>query len=169
MNARLGRWMHGLTARRGIALAIGPGLLTVALDAAIAHFAEKTMRSPMQLVPVLFGPAALVVLLGAAVPRLPFIAFRRVVRAVGVAGVLVGLAGTGFHLLALWRLLEGAPITRDALIAALAVAPPVFAPGAFAGIGVIVWLLGSPRLTLGFDVGRRPPRIDGPVAAGQAS
>lgn len=169
MNARLGRWMRGLTARRGIALAIGPGLLTVALDAAIAHFADKSMRHPAQLVPVLFGPVAMVALLGAAIPRVSFRTFRRAVRAVGALGVGVGLTGTGFHLLALWKLLEGAPVTREALLAALAVAPPVFAPGAFAGVGVIVWLLGSPRLTLGFDVTPRQSRVEGPVTMSQAA
>jgi hypothetical protein len=151
MKTRIGRWLTQLTARRGIALAVGPGLLTVALDSAIAHFAERSMRNPAQLAPVLFAPAALVALLAVAVPRIPFRAFRRVVRAVGAIGIAVGLAGTGFHLMALWRLLEGAPITRQALVAALAVAPPVFAPGAFAGIGIIVWLLGSPRLNVSFE------------------
>jgi hypothetical protein len=164
MKTQLKTWMLQLTTRRAIALAMGPGLLTIALDAAISHFADRPMRNPAQLTPVIFAPVACVALLAVALPRAPFKAFRSVVRFVGAAGVLVGLTGCGFHLVALGRLLEGASLTRDALVAALAVAPPVFAPAAFAGIGALVWVLGSPHLTVAYDAGRPGPRNQAAVA-----
>jgi hypothetical protein len=46
--------------------------------------------------------------------------------------------------------MDGGRWSADLIAAALAVAPPIFAPAAFAGLGVVVWLLGSPRLAIRF-------------------
>lgn len=152
MGTRIGTWMRNLGAKRILALAIGPGLLAIGLDAAIAHFAGRPMRAAGQLVPVGFAPAACLALVAAAVATLGAEAFRRVLRAVAFVAIVVGLAGTAFHAKALTVLLAGEALTAANLTAALAVAPPLFAPGSFAGIGVLVWLVASPRLTLRYEV-----------------
>jgi hypothetical protein len=56
--------------------------------------------------------------------------------------------GTGFHGRALARLLEGVPLTWENLQAALAAAPPLFAPGAFVMLGALVFVLGNPRVRI---------------------
>ena len=152
MRAQAMEWFKNLNAKRGAALVVAPGLLAVGADAAISHFAGKEMHHPAQLVPVVFAPLACAALTAFAAPRLTALRFRRAVRWIGALGGAVGMAGTTFHLLALRKLMEGQPPTLAALTAALAVAPPLFAPGAFAMIGGIVWLLGNPKLELHFTV-----------------
>jgi hypothetical protein len=148
MKAALMERMRKVDAKRLIAMGVAPGVLALGLDAAISHFAGREMAHPAQLTPVTFAPAAAAALLFLAAPHRTAELFRRGIRVVGVLATLVGLIGTGFHARALMRLLEGAPITFAALKAALAVAPPLFAPGAFAAVGVVLYLVGNPRLTI---------------------
>ncbi len=138
---------RGLELKRKLALVLAPGALVLGADAAVAHFAGRTLIHPAQAIPVAFGPLAALLLGVAATAALGVPALRRLFRTVGALGVAVGLTGTGFHLRALARLLEP-PFRLEDLGAALAVAPPLFAPGAFLGIGALLWALGSPRLTL---------------------
>jgi hypothetical protein len=149
MRVKVTQWLEQLNAQRAIALAIGPGLVAIGLDAAISHIAgRRELVLPAQYIPVLFAPAACLALIAFAVPRLGPALFGFAVRAVGVAGIAVGLLGTGFHVRALLRLLEGSPLSLDGLEAALAVAPPLFAPGAFVGIGAVLWMIGNPSLVI---------------------
>jgi hypothetical protein len=150
MGTRVAEWFRNLNTKRLVALGIGPGVLALGLDAGIAHFAGREMRHPAQLTPVVFGIAACVALGAAGLPRLTAAHFRALARWVGGAAALVGLVGTGFHLHALWFILAGEPITFSGLTAALAVAPPLFAPAGFAGIGALVWALGNPKLEISF-------------------
>lgn len=132
------------------ALAIAPGIAAVALDVAIAHFAGREMAHPAQLLPVTIGPLAALLLGVVATARLPARTFRRGARALGGLVAALGMTGTAFHAHALLRLLQGTPLTWEGLTTALAVAPPLFAPGAFIGLGALVFLLGDPRLELRF-------------------
>lgn len=157
MKATLMERMNKLNAKRVIALAVAPGVLGLGVDAAIAHFAGRDMANRAQLIPVLFAPVAAAALLLLASPYRTAAVFRRGVRLVGALATAVGLVGTGFHVRALVRLMEGTPLTFAALKAALAVAPPLFAPGGFAGIGMLVWLLGSPRLAIELKLGAPAP------------
>lgn len=154
MKTRIGTWLSTLDTKRTLALMVGPGALALGVDAAISHFAGREMRNPAQLTPITYGVVACIALVAAAVPKLTAAHFRRALRWVGGAGLLVGLVGTAFHAHALWVILQGEPITLHALVNALAVAPPLFAPAGFAGIGALVWALGNPRVTI--NVQRRP-------------
>jgi hypothetical protein len=158
MKAGLMERMNHVAAKRLIAMAVAPGVVGLGVDAGIAHFAGREMASKAQLIPVLFAPLAAVVLMLLASPYRTGTMFRRGVRAVGAVAAGVGLLGTGFHVRALLRLLAGTPVTFDNLKAALAVAPPLFAPGGFAAVGVLVWLLGSPRLAIELKLGALVPR-----------
>ena len=140
-------WFKELGLKRKLALVLAPGVAAIGLDAGIAHFAGRPAHHPAQLAPVLFAPVAVALLGWAGHAALGEVALRRVLRAVGALGIFVGGAGTAFHLLALARLME-APFRVSDLAAALAVAPPLFAPGAFAGLGALIWVLGNPRLEL---------------------
>lgn len=161
MKARLIAAITHLTPKRIIALGIAPGLLGLGLDAAISHFAGREMAHPAQLIPVVFAPIGAVALAAFAAPHRTPYWFRRGARWVGCAAALVGVIGTGFHLRALARLLEGAPLTFEGVKAALAVAPPMFAAAGFAGIGGVVWMLGNPRLNIAFAP--PPAKVAGPL------
>jgi hypothetical protein len=148
MKAALMERMRKLDAKRVIAMGIAPGVLGLGLDAAISHFAGREMAHPAQVIPVAFAPCAAAALLFLAAPHRTAELFRRGIRAVGVLAAMVGALGSGFHARALMRLLDGAPLTFAGLKAALAVAPPLFAPAAFAAVGVMLYLVGNPRLTI---------------------
>src|SRR2546430_13057141 len=97
-----------LETKRMLAMGIGPGLIGLGLDAAVSHFAGKSgLVVPPQYVPVLFAPLACVAMLAFAMPKVKAKVFSVAMRAVGAAGALVGLLGSGFHVRALLRLMEG--------------------------------------------------------------
>ena len=160
MAARILERMKALEPKQTAVLALAPGVLAVALDVAIAHFAGREMVNPAQLLPVTVAPAAAIVLLVGAAKRGWL---TRAMRIGGAALAVLGTVGTGFHLRALLRLLTGAgeKLTWQGLQAALAVAPPLFAPGAFLGLGVVVLLLASPRVEVGLrsEQPLRPARL----------
>ena len=164
MATRFLEQMKALDPKRAAALAIAPGVLTLALDVAIAHFAGREMVNPAQLLPVTVAPAAAIVLFVGAAKR---DWLTRAMRIGGAALAVLGTVGTGFHLRALLRLIAGAgpgeKLTWQGLQAALAVAPPLFAPGAFLGLGVVVLLLASPRVEVGLR--REPPLRPARLAA----
>jgi hypothetical protein len=134
-----------LNPKRLILLALAPGALVLGGDAAIAHFAGREMAHPAQLLPVTLGPlAALILMLGAWREEW----LRRAVQVGGALLLALGGAGTAFHARALMRLLQGAPLTWENVTTALAVAPPIFAPGAFALVGALVLAAGNPRVRI---------------------
>ena len=145
---RMKSFFAHLDAKRTLALVLGPGAAAIGGDAAIAHFAGREMAHPAQLLPVVVAPLACLALMAVAAPRLPDLWFRRGARAVGTVLTILGTVGTGFHGRALARLLEGSPFTWENLKTALAVAPPILAPGAFVMLGMMVFALGSPRVRI---------------------
>src|SRR4051812_14106993 len=147
---RMKTWIATLTTKRALALALGPGALALGGDAAIAHFAGREMAHPAQLLPVIVGPLAAVALTAVAALRLPEHWFRRGAKIVGGVLTALGTVGTTFHARALARLLEGEPLTWNGLKTALAVAPPILAPGAFILLGALVLGLGAERLRIEF-------------------
>jgi hypothetical protein len=159
MKATLRERINRAGMKRVIALGLAPGILALGLDAAISHFAGREMANPAQLVPVTFAPLATAALLFFAAPRRGAELFRQGLRWVGGAATAVGLLGTGFHVRALLRLLDGDPLNLTALKAALAVAPPLFAPGAFAAVGVMVWMIASPRVAIELTWPRAPRTV----------
>jgi hypothetical protein len=142
--------------RRAAALAIAPGLLFLATDAWMEHFLENDGDKPLQWAPILFGIAAAVLLSIVALVR-SRAAFAWIARIVGGLGVVVGLVGTAVHLIPLFEDMDG---TYDfaTFQGSLSMAPPLFAPLAFAGIGSLVFLLASPKLLIRLNVGRSSKR-----------
>ena len=140
--------LEKLGAKRFVALLIGPGLLAVAIDSAIAHFAGKGVGHPAQLVPLAYGAAAFVVMMLVTIldPQLAW--FRRGLRVLGLASAAVGAAGTFFHVKPMVADLADETLSWNAFEGALALAPPVFAPAAFIALGGLLWVLASPRLQL---------------------
>ena len=114
-------WCRELDLKKKMALVLAPGALALGADAAVAHFAGRPPQHPAQLVPVLFAPLAALLLGWAAQRSRAEATGRRVLRTVGALSLLVGGAGTTFHLRALARLME-APFSLRDLTAALAVA-----------------------------------------------
>ena len=148
-------------------LALGPAVITIAGDAALAHFAGREMHNPAQLLPVIVGPiAGAVVLLGVGAKAKR--TASRLVRGAGAALVVLGTIGTGFHARALLRLLTGQRLAWDVLANALAAAPPLFAPGAFLGLGALLWVLGNPAVVIRLErpavAAARLAALDGPAA-----
>jgi hypothetical protein len=149
--------------RRAVALAVAPGLLMLGVDAAISHFAGKDFDNPVQFVPVVYGVVAFVALAIVVWPKTrgPFAWTARIL---GVGGVLVGLTGTVLHLSALFEELKG-EYTWPSLEGGLSVAPPMFAPLGFAGIGALLFFLPSARLLIRVRIGKpRPSRPREPVS-----
>lgn len=161
MSTRIETWIRSLDTKRALALMVGPGALALGLDAAISHFAGREMKNPAQLLPLAYGALACVALVAAAMPKVAVQHFRRALRWVGAAGIVVGLVGTGFHLNALWIILRDEPVTMSAIWYALAVAPPVFAPAGFAAIGALVWALANPKVVISLG---RPTLVPLPPA-----
>jgi hypothetical protein len=147
MNAVM-RWFKTIGAARGTVVTMATGLVALGADAAVSHFAGREMRSVMQLVPVIASPIAFVTLMFAGMRHLAERTFRRIVRIVGAILAAVGAIGTTLHLAALMRLLAGGELTWSRIEDALAVAPPLGAPGSFLAFGVLLWAVVSPRISL---------------------
>lgn len=156
---RMRNFFETLTPKRALALALGPGALALGGDAAIAHFAGREMAHPAQLLPVIVGPLAAVALTTVAAMRLPERKFRLGAKIVGGVLTLLGATGTTFHARALLRLLEGDALTWTNLKTALAVAPPILAPGAFILLGALIFGLGAERLRIELAPAVRPVRL----------
>jgi hypothetical protein len=146
MLAPLIIYLHRHT-RRALALALAPALLLLAVEAAVAHFAGKEAEGPAQWLPVGYGALGAVLVAWAALPRTSRQAFGVGCRVLGAVGALVGLLGLGLHLWALGAELGG-EYSWPALQGALASAPPLFAPAAFIGVGLALWVVGSPRVLI---------------------
>lgn len=134
--------------RRLVAAGIGVGILVLAGDAGIAHFAGRGMKHLGQLVPVVFGPVAFALLLFTLTTKARRDRFDRLARITGAATAAVGLLGTAFHVVAFLRFFEGKAASMDLVQIALMLAPPLVAPGAFVGLGALLFGLASHRVTL---------------------
>lgn len=141
--------------RRALALALAPGLVALALDAAIGHWAGKDFDNRLQTIPVAYGLLGFLAVVVASVPRSRAL-FAGVARAVGALGVLIGLVGTGLHLQSLLEEMEG-QYTAASLEGALSVGPPVLAPLAFSALGLVLFFLPSAKLLLRLRLGTVAP------------
>lgn len=105
------------------------------LDTYLAHVLNNTIR-PREWIPILFGPAAGILLLVAGV-----IALRRRTLAswlatlVFIASIIVGVLGAYFHFVR--GIQPTAPPGARVTLQLLVWAPPFLAPFAFAGVGVL--------------------------------
>jgi hypothetical protein len=153
MIGKLLLWVRR-NSRRAVALALAPGLAALALDAYIEHFIGRNGEAALQWVPVVFGPIGFFLLSVACVLR-PRATFTWGARLVGAVAVVVGLWGAILHGQVFYADLDG-KWTRNAVEGALEVAPPLFAPMAFALLGGLVLALTSARLSLRIKVGAPP-------------
>jgi hypothetical protein len=146
-------WL-GPNTRRLIGLLLAPGLLGLAFEAGVGHFAGKAGAKDAQILPVYFGIGAFLVLfIGCLIPKRKI--NNVVLRVVGALSIAMGLLGTYFHLVAFVEELLGKTIDADVLEDALNSAPPAFAPMAFTMFGVILWALASKNVLLRLRLPRR--------------
>ena len=109
--------------------------IMLGLDTLLAHVLNNTIR-PREWIPIIFGPAAGIMLLVAGL-----IALRNrktatwLATAVFLTSIIVGVLGAYFHLIR--GTLPTAPLGSRITLNLLVWAPPFLAPFAFAGIGVL--------------------------------
>jgi hypothetical protein len=142
--------------KRAVIAGLAFGLVTMALDAGVAHFAGRPLKHPAQLVPVLFGAVAiglLVSLFEKNEARL-----LKIARVVAGGAIAVGLLGSAYHAMAFMRMLTaGGAVDTNMIGVALSIAPPLLAPGAFAGLGAALLALSSPRVGITLAAQRHEP------------
>jgi hypothetical protein len=161
MIGRLLLWARR-NSRKALAFAVAPGLVALAFDAAIAHWAGKDFDNKLQAVPVVYGLVGFVFVSIACIPRSRAL-FAWTARLIGGTGVLVGLAGTGIHLAAFIKELGG-QYSAASFEGAFSVAPPLLAPLGFAGVGALLFFLPSARLLFRLRVGSVPSSAGRPLA-----
>lgn len=145
----LKKWWNELDLKRLAVLVIGPGLLALGVDAWISHFAGKDDGSAAaQYIPVYYAPIATMLAVAWAFPRLKPRTFQIGLVVLGLSAIVVGLLGTVLHLVPLWEDMADEKLTWAALQGALSLAPPVFAPLSFAGVGALLLVLAHPRLMI---------------------
>jgi hypothetical protein len=135
-------WFKALPTYRKVLLFLTGGMLTLVFDAFVAHFQwnNRTMKLA-QTIPVIYGLLAFLVI--GVVALLPLARRRgfRLGQIIGALGMVVGLLGIYFHGRSL---LEAVDADTSGLIAygkILASGPPLFAPSAFAGVGLLLLTL----------------------------
>jgi hypothetical protein len=136
-------WIEQMGAKRFFALVLAPGLLVFGFDSYISHFWGHEESHKAQWVPVYYCTVATLLLVGAALPRIPPHWFRMILKVVGATCCLVGVAGVIFHVIPMVKDLSDEKFSYAAIQGAVASAPPLFAPGAFVMVGGLVWLLAS--------------------------
>lgn len=152
--------------KRWLLVAIALGFFGLGADTFFEHFI--TMRHQAQWIPIIFGPIAGVTALATA--WRPHGLLWRLFFTTSWLAVLVGLAGIYYHGASALAQLGDAPGSNgwEALLLQLRVAPPVGAPLAFTGLGVLGLLLQacSRKLEriLVQDEGGAAPASPGPLA-----
>lgn len=129
------RWRMPLSRDQVILLIAAVNEMFLGLDTYLAHFANGTIR-PREWVPILFGPAAGLLLLLAGVIALRNRSLAsQLATLVFIASMVVGALGAYFHLIrgSLPTAPAGSRLTLDLMVWA----PPIFAPFAFALVGVM--------------------------------
>jgi hypothetical protein len=129
-------------------LALAPAFIAVTIDAGISHAVGKEVEHAPQYVPIFFGPLAALATAALGAFALSERVVRRVSAAIGLLGAVIGTAGLWFHFQVLVADLSDETFSLSALAGALSLSPPVLAPGAFAGLGVLVLVLGHPKFRL---------------------
>ncbi|ADO70682.1 hypothetical protein [Stigmatella aurantiaca] len=140
--------------RKALALALAPGLVALAFDSAVSHWAGKDFDNRWQAIPVVYGVVGFILLTAMCIPKSRTV-FSWTARLVGGAGVLVGVVGTYIHATAFFKELGG-DYSAANLEGALSVAPPLLAPLSFVGVGALLALLPSAKLLFRLRVGVAP-------------
>jgi hypothetical protein len=138
----MSRWFSGLGVRRKVVLVAAAGVMTLWLEAFVGHVAGNPHVRWEQFIPLVYGAGAVVALAVAALLPEPRPALDRLVRVVGALGMAVGMAGTFFHGRAFVGNMAGETVTARHVLRALSLGPPLFAPGAFIGVGLLLVVMG---------------------------
>jgi len=136
------RWFKSLSTYRKVVLFLAGGMLTLVFDAFIAHFSwnNHTMKWN-QAIPVVYGLAGTLLLGIVGLLPLSEALTRKIGAFFGLTGLLVGGLGVYFHAKALLEGMDADTTGIDAFGKLLAAGPPIFAPGAFAGVGLLLLVL----------------------------
>lgn len=155
----MAKLLNAQQSKRLVALAMGPALYTLGLDTWLSHFAGRAPTHWSQGIPVYYGAigGTLLVLAGLLSSR-KFLTFSLNLN--GAVGAYVGLAGTYYHMKSLIENLGDNPVTMSTLLDSISVAPPTFAPGAFAGLGGAFLLMGLDIIKLAIRVPGLPAAAD---------
>lgn len=153
---RAGQWRLPVSRDQAMLLMAAFNEVMLGLDTFLAHVLNNTIQ-PREWIPIIFGPAAGVLLLVAGL-----LALRNrktaawLATAVFLTSIIVGILGAYFHFIR--GILPSAPLGSRITLNLLVWAPPFLAPFAFAGIGVLgisaAWKespTGSGRLELPFN------------------
>lgn len=136
------RWFLALPAHRKVVLFLAGGMLTLVFDAFIAHWSwTRSTMTWNQWPPVIYGMVATVALGLIGVTQLRDRLENRWLFWTGLLGLIVGGAGVYFHVVELMEALEGEEMTFVAIGKTIAAAPPVFAPAAYSGVGLLLMVL----------------------------
>jgi hypothetical protein len=136
------RWFQRLSATRKVLLILAPGMLTLAFDAFVPHWSwNNNMMKWNQYPPVIYGLLAFALMGYAGTVNIPSARRIKINQFVGVLGIIVGVAGVYFHGISAYEGLEGEELGIKLVGETLKSAPPLFAPAAFAGIGLLLFVL----------------------------
>jgi hypothetical protein len=153
MLSAIWRWVERRGVKPVLALVMAPGVIALGVDSAISHFAGKESDHLGQWIPIVFSAAGGVLLGLVGLVRFSPNLVRVLLRVVGGSSALVGLAGVVFHLIPMVKDLQDESLTFGALMGALSVAPPVFAPAAFTALGGLLFALASPAVVILLRIG----------------
>jgi hypothetical protein len=139
------RWFLELPAHRKVLLFLAGGMVTLVFDAFIDHFKwarlhEQGLLHAMawnQWIPIVYGLAAAALLAIPALLQLEAKREDRFLLVLGALGLVVGTLGVFFHVK---RVIADLPDekTIESIGRALKDEPPIFAPAAFAGVGLLL-------------------------------
>ncbi len=144
--------------KRLVMLGLAAGVVALGLDSAVGHFLSGDPPNKPQWIPVLLAPVTFLLLLVALFSRAQGGRERWMLRLSGALNLLLGLAGTFFHVKSFFHSLQA-----KAFLDALQDAPPTFAPAGFAAVGLVALVLASPRLTLAWQWRQAEARQRSPV------
>lgn len=127
-----------LPVRRKVVLFVAGGMLTLLFDVVVAHVGSSLNVRWTQAVPIIYGVIAFIGLAVAALAPLREALFNRMVSVIGASGIAVGLAGVFLHGRSIFEGLEGEALTLKNVMRTLSLSAPLFAPAAFAGVGLLL-------------------------------
>lgn len=117
----------------------GFGFFGIGLDVFLGHLASGADR-PFMWIPLFFLPCAVVISIAAGVRPTKFL--KDLFCFACLLAIIVGLSGSSFHVLRLWKNLHG--IIPWNVLARLAFYPPILAPLAISGLGILGLLIEHP-------------------------
>ncbi|NPV65696.1 MAG: hypothetical protein HPY64_00965 [Anaerolineae bacterium] len=125
----------GITRGQIMMLMVALNLAFLGLDIYLAHSMNGTIR-PYEMIPIVFGPAAgLVLLIAGAISLRRRTTAILLAFAVLAASIVVGLLGAYFHVAR--AIPPSGPGTPDVALALLVFAPPIIGPLTFSLVGVL--------------------------------